>query len=382
MEATRAMPAWTRTVALDGGAVGECTETWTCAGADGAPRAFDVEVTVGKRLDVVALKGASTDEIREYADFLKQTASHLYAPSRPRREVEACPCCEAPAAAAATSFVVFDVPYSRCATCGHTFVRSQPSTETLTELFAESEEHSTTYTDRASLEPRLQQVMRPKLDWVARTYERRRGCEPRSVLDVGAAGGHFVEVARRLGLRAEGFEISKASRRFAKAVFDIELSDADFLTGPVRPGAFDLLTFWGLLEYTPEPRRFLERARQWLDAQTGMLIVEVPRVDCVGTAVQVACAETIARHLDPTSHVNLFSDASLASVLVRAGFRPVAVWYFGMDAYELLMQMALRLDGAPVMDRLASFIPALQASMDAGRVCDDIVVAAVPEESR
>lgn len=369
---------WTRTLALDGGATGEHIETWTCAEPAGADMPFRIHVTVGKPLDVVALKGSSTADTREYAAALQKTAAEMYADGRPRHNLAVCPCCGTDAGSATESFAVSGVPYHRCSTCGHTFVRSQPPIEVLTELFSESEQHSFTYTDRASLDSRLQQVMRPKLDWVRRTYVRHVKREPTSVLDVGAAGGHFVHVARRAGLQANGFEISKASRRFAKAVFDIELDDADFLQGHVDPGAYDLLTFWGLLEYAPEPGRFLERARRWLDSSTGMLIVEVPRIDCVGSAVQIACGGPVARHLDPTSHVNLFSDASLASALVSSGFRPVAAWYFGMDAYELLMQLAVRLDDAPVMERAAHLLPALQASMDAGRVCDDIVIAAVP----
>jgi len=82
--------------------------------------------------------------------------------------------------------------------------------------------------------------------------------------------------------------------------------------------------------------------------------------------------------MDPTSHMNAFSDASLATALVETGFRPVAVWYFGMDVYEFLVQAALRLDDKRVLAELADFIPPLQASLDHGRQCDDLVIAACP----
>jgi len=52
-----------------------------------------------------------------------------------------------------------------------------------------------------------------------------------------------------------------------------------------------------------------------------------------------------------------------------------------MDAYELFMQMALRLGEAPLMERLAPLIPMIQGALDVGRVCDDIVIAAVLDES-
>jgi hypothetical protein len=94
--------------------------------------------------------------------------------------------------------------------------------------------------------------------------------------------------------------------------------------------------------------------------------------------VQALTPETVARHLDPTSHVNTFSDASLAQALWAEGFAPVAAWYFGMDAYELLTQLALKLEDHTALPRLAELIPGLQDCLDQGRLCDDLVVAAVP----
>ena len=87
-------------------------------------------------------------------------------------------------------------------------------------------------------------------------------------------------------------------------------------------------------------RDFLKAAKQHLKPD-GMLVVEVPRADCLSTAVLSQEGAVVARHLDPTSHVNLFSDKSLFTLLRSEGFEPVAVWYFGMDAYEFFVQSAL-----------------------------------------
>ena len=64
--------------------------------------------------------------------------------------------------------------------------------------------------------------------------------------------------------------------------------------------------------------------------------------------------------------------------MALSGFRPVAVWYFGMDAYELLVQCALLLDDEQALDKLAPLLPAIQSSADFARSCDDIIIAAVP----
>jgi 2-polyprenyl-3-methyl-5-hydroxy-6-metoxy-1,4-benzoquinol methylase len=216
----------------------------------------------------------------------------------------------------------------------------------------------------------------PKLAWLLDLHRARYRRAPRDLIDVGAGGGHFVAAARRAGIAAEGYEVSRSSRRFAREAFAIALRDTDF-AAEAAPAPADVVTMWGLLEYAAEPRTLLSAARKRIAAD-GLLVVEVPRLNCLGTAVQRLAPDNVARHLDPTTHVNTFTDASLATALVETGFEPVAVWYFGMDAYELLMQQALRLEGDGVMSTLGGMIPELQSCLDRGRLCDDIVMAAAP----
>jgi hypothetical protein len=173
----------------------------------------------------------------------------------------------------------------------------------------------------------------------------------------------------------EGFEMSRASCAFAREVFNLNLRQDDFLAS--SPGPTDLITFWGLLEYVAQPRDFIAAARKAL-APEGMLIVEVPRVDSLGTLVQGMDGAVVARHMDPTTHVNGFSDASLCTALVEEGFAPVAAWFFGMDAYETCVQMALKAGNSGLIETFSGFIPVIQRALDCGRQCDDIIVAAVP----
>ena len=128
----------------------------------------------------------------------------------------------------------------------------------------------------------------------------------------------------------------------------------------------------------PEPQSLLKAARKRLAASSGLLIVEVPRFDALGTVVQACNPSSVARHMDPTSHINCFSDASLMTALAQSGFEPVAAWYFGMDAYEMLVQIALRSGHDDVLNKCADMIPAMQAALDFGLQCDDIIVAARP----
>jgi 2-polyprenyl-3-methyl-5-hydroxy-6-metoxy-1,4-benzoquinol methylase len=366
--------SWTRTSELAGVPRAQSSERWDYRAGD-AVISCEVEVTIGKPLDVVGLKGTALADIADYAAFLEATAARLYGDGAPRRTIARCPCCGADAAAP-DAIAVYGQAYARCGACGHGFIREQPTAASLDAVFSGSDEHAATYVDRAGLEVRLAQIIAPKAEWTLANYRRLHGGAPRAVLDVGAGGGHFVAGMRRRGIAAEGYERSRASRAFAAEAFGIALRDGDFLAAAPEPQ--DVVTFWGLLEYVPEPRRFLERARACLAPESGLLVVEIPRLDCFGTAVQRALPDNVARHMDPTSHMNAFTDASLATALVETGFRPVAAWYFGMDLYELLVQASLRLGDPRVLRELADLIAPLQASLDQGRQCDDLVVAARP----
>jgi len=337
-------------------------------------------VRSGKSLDVVALKGLDLAELRGYAEFLQKTARQLYGAGSPLRKIAHCPCCGAETGHFnKKALTVFGIDYFRCRQCGHVFVQEQPTLEAHQKLFSESESHSATYVDKDALELRLRQVVVPKLEWCVEQFSNlHTGKRPSSLVDVGAGGGHFLSVAARSGMSVEGFELSKSSRAFARQNFGLSLNDGDFLTTDLAP--VDLVTFWGLLEYVSDPAPFLEKAREILHPD-GMLVVEVPRADALGTAVQSLPDAVVGRHMDPTSHIQAFSDESLMTLLFKARFQPVAVWYFGMDVYEALVQAAVRVNSASILESMAELIPKLQESVDLGRQCDDIIVAAVPIEN-
>lgn len=362
------MSVWTRETTL--GPARDAVERWSVDGEE-----LSVEVRVGKPLDVVALKDGSLGESREYERGLRATAGSLYAQTSP---VERCPCCQGSAFEPAPGLTVFGVNYARCADCRHLFVGARPTRKEIEARLADDSQIASTYVDPRVLEVRMREVVQPKLDWIADLFGRSSGREARSLLDVGAGGGHVVAGARRAGLAAEGIEISGPSRDFATEAFGVELHDCDFLASPTGLGQFDVVSFFGLLEYVPEPRAFLAGARAAAVADGGMVVVEVPRADSLSTAAQAGHDAVIARHADPTTHVNLFSDASLMTALWDEGLRPVAAWYFGMDAFELLVQVAHALDDDTVVSKAAGTILALQDDLDTAWLCDDIVVAAVP----
>lgn len=367
------MSRWYRTAPFAADHTDRRIEKWEYRRASGDVQTFDVDVRVGKPLDVVKLKGTGLAEVREYAAFLAASAQQLYGESTALQRNATCPICGTSLDGARIELQVFGIPYVRCPACAHVLVEGQPTAAALARVFADSDEHSAIYVDRAALETRMEQIIAPKLDWCLDVYAQSGRGTPVRIVDVGAGGGHFLAGASRRGFVVEGFEKSRTSRAFAKEAFDLTLRTEDFTTTSLSP--VDLLTFWGLLEYVQRPRDFIAAARRAL-APGGLLVVEVPRADALGTIVQADEGAVVARHMDPTTHVNAFSDESLCTALVEEGFGPVAAWYFGMDAWEFVVQAALRIGDDALLGQLAEGIPALQRAADRGRQCDDIVIAA------
>ena len=370
------MNRWHRQVPFDADHAREWQERWTYLEPSGSSRDFDIRVRAGKPLDVLKLKGVNLEEVREYSSFLAFTAVQLYGNPASIVQLSNCPLCSNTLMTATTELTVFGVAYRRCNECGHVGVGARPDASVLDRVFTESETHSAVYVDPAAVETRMSQIIAPKLEWCRTCYHDLYRRQAASIIDVGAGGGHFLAGAHRAGMTVEGYEKSRASRAFAREAFNLGLLDADFLAGQGKSA--DIVTFWGLLEYVEQPRRFIAAARRRLE-HDGMLVVEVPRVDSLGTWLQAMPGSVVARHMDPTTHVNGFSDASLCTALVEEGFRPVAAWYFGMDAYEACVQAALRAGDPKLFDVLADFIPVIQQALDRGRQCDDIIVAAVPD---
>jgi 2-polyprenyl-3-methyl-5-hydroxy-6-metoxy-1,4-benzoquinol methylase len=372
------MRHWTRTRDLALPLGGEGSEIWELR-EDGKPIAsFPLEVRLGKPFDVLRMKGQSSKHFRALASQVRQSVAELYAASAPHRQVTICPCCGADTANATTFGCIYEIEYRRCACCAHVFVAEQPAPEILDRMFAQSATYAQEYTSQDQVDQRLREIIAPKLDWVCSLYRRHYGRELTSVVDVGAGGGHFVAGCRQAGLRTEGYEISKTAVGFAKRAFGVELKQENFLDAGFETGHFDAVTFWGLLEYTPEPGRFIAAARRRLSTDSGILVVEVPRADALATAIQSRHPAMVWRHLSPESHVNIYSDASIATLLYMNRFSPIAAWYFGMDFYELLCQFAVTLDDDRMMTRMGSLVAPMQAWLDAAEFVDDLILAAVP----
>jgi SAM-dependent methyltransferase len=167
-------------------------------------------------------------------------------------------------------------------------------------------------------------------EW-ATEYDRRRfGREldhiagdiaPGRLLDLGAATGSYVAMARERGWHADGVEPSAGARRLAAARgVDLVPDLADLPAADL----YDVATLHHVLEHVEDPVALLRMVRPRLHPG-GRLVVEVPN----WRSTERVATGTDWVDLRPEQHRWQFTPATLAAVVRRAGYQLVEVTTLG-----------------------------------------------------
>jgi SAM-dependent methyltransferase len=147
------------------------------------------------------------------------------------------------------------------------------------------------------------------------------------LLDIGAGSGILVEVATRLGYRAEGIEPSEWMVRSA-AAHGLKIQ-AGILPHEEITGPYDVVTLVDVIEHVSDPVELLVQARSVL-ASDGIGLVITPDVASVA-------ARVMGKHWwhYRMAHICYFERDTLLAALRHADLEPIAIfrpsWYFTAD---------------------------------------------------
>lgn len=222
----------------------------------------------------------------------------------------------------------------RCAACGLHYVRPRLCWELILEGYRGGTDEN--FVSQVAFRERTFRGCLDKLERVARPSGRR-------VLDVGAAGGSFLAVARERGYEPLGCEPSTWMCAFARERYGLELHPGTIFDMPVEKGSIDLLTLWDVIEHTPDPRAVLARAFELLTPD-GVLVMSWPD-NASGAARLLGSKWPFLL----TVHLYYFTPATMTGLLRRTGFRALdyrkhwqtlEVGYVGMRAAPYLGPLA------------------------------------------
>jgi len=368
---------WIKQMSMSKGHEEVVREQWIREESDKIER-FDVDIYLGKKTDLLSLKKDIVNSIKKKQDYYNKTRKEIYNPDN-LEIVEACPVCNHTSDDTRFEVNIYGAEYNSCNNCSHVYVKKRPRKSVINGFYLNDITYAATYTNKEAAESRLNSIAVPWLEWTIKVYKDVYGRAPKRILDVGSGAGHFVEACRRKGIEANGIELSESSRKFSREIWGIELDDRDFVTLANDYSGYDIVTFWGLLEHTPNPRSILNKAYQIVSkSDAGMVISKVPRWNSLSSAIQRIKVDTIIRHLDPMGHIMCFTDQSTAEIYFNCGFAPSAAWYYGMDVYETLMQFGARIDNYQVLTDSGDIQVDLQQYVDENRFSDGLTLAGIP----
>ena len=172
----------------------------------------------------------------------------------------------------------------------------------------------------------------------------RRVHGPGALLDVGCGRGLLPALFRRRGWTAMGTQLSRTAAEAARARYGVEVVVGELPEASLPAGAFQVVTFFHVLEHLDRPEAYLRKARELL-APGGLLVVEVPNFASPGFRV----LGTRNFCVDYPNHLVFFTPASLERLLVRSGFAVVEISHFSLEysPYTTLQNLLNLLPGEP-----------------------------------
>jgi SAM-dependent methyltransferase len=178
------------------------------------------------------------------------------------------------------------------------------------------------------------------------------------VLDIGAAGGSFLAVARKRGYEPAGCEPSGWMCGFAKEHYGLDLHPGTLFDLQRAEGSVDLLTLWDVLEHTPDPRAVLDRAHSLL-APGGLLVLTYPDYGSLAARLLGGKWPFLL-----TVHLFYFNRRTMGDLLKRAGFLPL-----GFRAHLQTLEMSyVAMRGAPYLGPLGGLMIKAVKALGLGRL--------------
>jgi 2-polyprenyl-3-methyl-5-hydroxy-6-metoxy-1,4-benzoquinol methylase len=205
----------------------------------------------------------------------------------------------------------------RCPSCGLVFRAELPEEQALKRIY--DEDYFRDQPDRASRHGYADYVRDASLH---RANARRRlrllavqTPHRGRLLDVGCAGGFFVDEARRAGWEASGVDVSTAMVDWARSQLGVSVVCASFARAELEPPPLDAITMWDYIEHSIDPRSDLAKASKHL-RRGGILALTTGDIGTLSARL----AGRRWHLLTPKHHNFFFETRTLRRLLEATGF--------------------------------------------------------------
>lgn len=264
------------------------------------------------------------------------------------------------------ALVPFHDEYAGCATCG-TLVFTGVRPAQLDEVVDEDRdfygraywfERQASVHGLPNLEERARRDLRDRCPTWLRTLLAYR-VPPGRVLEIGAAHGGMVAMARWAGFDATGLEVSPHVSEWAARHFEVPMVNGPLRSQNFPPASFDAILLLDVLEHLEDPLDTLRRCADLL-APGGLLHIQTPEYIPTRTFQELSNAKSpFLGMLIPVEHLFLFSRAAVKKLLAAAGL-PYCIFEKGLSPEHNMTLVAS--SSPPVRHRPAEIHAALLGS--------------------
>lgn len=241
----------------------------------------------------------------------------------------ACPVCSAPGSVPVPFGYDFQATWLqciRCTRCGVMFLHPMPSDDQIATLYAREYfegdfrcgHEGSCFTDpgRAALAGG---------GLLERIRELRRSGR---LLEIGCAGGAFLNAAREAGYEVQGVELSPEASQFARSTFGLPVFTGDLLDARFPGGAFDIAYLGDVIEHLPRPREVLTEIRRIL-SPGGIIMLACPsQTNTLFSRAGFAAYGLMGRRATvqlPPYHLFEYRPLSIRALLGGCGFERIRV---------------------------------------------------------
>lgn len=192
----------------------------------------------------------------------------------------------------------------KCKSCGLCYVNPRIKPDIVVNSYSEADD--SLYASQA--EGRIS-TFKESLKLVEK-YAKKKG----RILDIGAAAGFFLKVAKDNGWETYGVEPSKWSSEFANRNYKVNVKQGVLKEARFKDSFFDVVTMWDVLEHVPDPSSELKEVFRILKPG-GMLIINYPDF---GTPMARLAGSKWWFLL--SVHLFYFDRNSIEQILIKSGF--------------------------------------------------------------
>jgi len=171
------------------------------------------------------------------------------------------------------------------------------------------------------------------------------------LLDIGAATGFFLKIARSRGYEVSGIEISDYAASMGRKD-GLNITTGTIQTVPLENNKFDVVTMWDVIEHLHNPKGDLSKINSRLK-KGGILAINTP--DCGSLYARLLGSKW--HLLVPPEHIYYFNKNSLKLILEKTGFEVIGFSKIGKKfTLEYVFHMLAKWLKLPILQKFAEFL--------------------------